>query len=42
MLKHHQLQGVLCVALTVAGLLLTSCTSGASELAVRPHNRAAP
>lgn len=31
MLKHHQLQGVLCVALALAGLLLTSCTQDRIE-----------
>ena len=31
MLRHHQLQGVLCVALTVTGLLLTSCTQDRIE-----------
>ena len=31
MLRHHQLQGVLCVALTVTALLLTSCTQDRIE-----------
>jgi hypothetical protein len=29
MLKHHQVQGVLCAALAAIGLLLTSCRTGA-------------
>jgi hypothetical protein len=31
MLRHHQFQGVLCVALTVTALLLTSCTQDRIE-----------
>jgi len=31
MLRHHQLQGVLCVALIVTALLLTSCTQDRIE-----------
>ena len=31
MLRHHQLQGVLCVALTVTALLLTNCTQDRIE-----------
>ena len=31
MLRHHQLQGVLCVALTVTALLLTRCTQDRIE-----------